>query len=286
MAFIFTGTLLTVHGRIESYRIHARTCRTQVDVAMSQLELYLPATYENILALMLSSSFAMEMCKPSLCWVLNSNAAGMCQYLGYHRIQTMKDDTEEDRMAKIHVFWHIYLMDKSLSLRLGRASIIQDWDMSLPYPVLDTKRMSLALPMSSSVGTRMLLFWIKVAQIQGKVYEQLFSPAAFLKPTDERAEIAAQLVEALNQTWTDRGDASALDLAFVAAGVPNKSSKRAGTGSDFLTLPSHQQVPAVAVPSATQQSFGNTGQPSQLGTTSGELFLHVFALRATTHVSR
>jgi hypothetical protein len=44
---------------------------------MSQLELYLPATYENILALLLATTFAMELCKPSLCWVMISSAAGL-----------------------------------------------------------------------------------------------------------------------------------------------------------------------------------------------------------------
>lgn len=60
-----------------NYRTYARTCRTQVEVAMSQLELYLAPTYENILALLLAAAFAMERCKPSLCWVLVSNAAGL-----------------------------------------------------------------------------------------------------------------------------------------------------------------------------------------------------------------
>ena len=47
---------------------------------MSQLELYLPATYENILALLLASAFAMELCKPSLCWVMISTAAGLVSW--------------------------------------------------------------------------------------------------------------------------------------------------------------------------------------------------------------
>ncbi|KAF2676907.1 hypothetical protein K458DRAFT_424397 [Lentithecium fluviatile CBS 122367] len=259
-------------NRIENYRIHARTCKTQVEIAMSQLELYLPATYENILALLLASTFAIEMCKPSLCWVMISNAAGLCQNLGYHRIQTMKDDTEDERMAKIHIFWHIYLMDKTLSLRLGRASIIQDWDMSLPYPQLDTKHMPLASPMPGSLGTEMLLFWIKVAQIQGKVYEKLFSPAAFLKPPEERAQIATQLVEALNHTWTERGDASALDFAFIAAGGTPASSKKVPTGPDFMNLPSKRQRTVFSFPTITQQSIGSGSQSGPLSIEGGAFF--------------
>jgi hypothetical protein len=56
------------------------------------------------------------------------------QDLGYHRYQTMKDDSKEDRETKIYIFWMIYFFDKSMSLRLGRASFIQDFDISLSNP--------------------------------------------------------------------------------------------------------------------------------------------------------
>jgi hypothetical protein len=46
----------------------------------------------------------------------------------------MKDDSKEDRETKIYIFWMIYFFDKSMSLRLGRASFIQDFDISLSNP--------------------------------------------------------------------------------------------------------------------------------------------------------
>ncbi|KAF2450389.1 hypothetical protein P171DRAFT_479480 [Karstenula rhodostoma CBS 690.94] len=205
-----------VDKRVDSYRGLARICERQMDVAMSQLDLYLPATYENILALLLGSAHAIEMCKPSLCWTMISMAAHLSQSLGYHRYQTMKDDPEEERNAKIHVFWFIYVMDKTLSLRLGRASIIQDWDMSLPYPNIDSDHARFgSLVQQGQKGTELLLYWIKIAQIQSKVYEKLFSPAGFLQPMNERARTATELVAALNKAWTERGEASVFDFAFL-----------------------------------------------------------------------
>lgn len=176
---------------------------------MSQLDVFLPPSYENILALLIASAYAIEMCKPSLCWILNSNAAGLSQILGYHRIQTMTNDTEEERNSKIHVFWFIYLMDKTLSLRLGRAPVIQDWDMSLPYPVVDHdhERFS-ALVQMGNQGSSMLLYWVKLAEIHGKTYEHLFSPAAFCKSTEQRAQTATELVSAMHQIWAERGEVS------------------------------------------------------------------------------
>jgi hypothetical protein len=187
-----------------------------MEVAMSQLDLYLPATYENILALVLGSAQAIQMCKPSLCWTMISTAAHLSQNLGYHRYQTMKEDSEEDRNAKIHVFWFIYVMDKTLSLRLGRASIIQDWDMSLPYPNIDSDHARFgSLVQQGQKGDELLLYWIKIAQIQGKVYEKLFSSAAFLTPMNERVHTANELVAELNKAWTGRGEASAFDFAHL-----------------------------------------------------------------------
>ncbi|KAL5466474.1 hypothetical protein PMIN06_000078 [Paraphaeosphaeria minitans] len=205
-----------VDKRVDSYRGLARICERQMEVAMSQLDLYLPATYENILALLLGSAQAIEMCKPSLCWTMISTAAHLSQNLGYHRYQTMKDDSEEERNAKIHVFWFIYVMDKTLSLRLGRASIVQDWDMSLPYPNIDSDHARFgSLVQQGQKGTELLLYWIKIAQIQGRVYEKLFSPAGFLRPMSERARTATELADALNKAWTERGEASAFDFAYL-----------------------------------------------------------------------
>ncbi|CAN9373376.1 unnamed protein product [Alternaria alternata] len=119
----------------------------------------------------------------------------------------MVNDNPEDRQTKIQIFWMIYMLDKTLSLRLGRSSILQDWDISLPFVVSsnpDDKN-----PESSD----MLSYWIKVARVQGLTYEKLFCPAAFLKSTEERTRIAIDLVNALNQAWYERGDASLVDFS-------------------------------------------------------------------------
>jgi hypothetical protein len=159
-----------------------------------------------------------EMCKPSVTALMLGTAAGLCQVLGYHRYQTMKDDTEEDRNNKIHIFWMIYVFDKTMSLRLGRASFIQDWDISLPY--FGDSREATDVP----DGKQMLTYWVKVARVQGQTYEKLFSPAAFLHPPEERTRIAIELVNALNQAWYERGDACVTDLADQTSGGYSQQS--------------------------------------------------------------
>jgi hypothetical protein len=113
------------------------------------------------------------------------------------------------------------MFDKTLSLRLGRASIIQDWDISLPF----------ILPGDYDKdvrdGVTMLSYWIKVAQIQGRTYEQLFSPAAFLKSSEERTQSAVELVKAMNQTWYERADATVTDFANITTNTGFVSQQRA-----------------------------------------------------------
>jgi hypothetical protein len=183
------------------YRTYAVQCKFQIEVALSQLDMFTPATFENIMGLMLGAAFSVELCKPTLTSIIVTKAAGLCQDLGYHRYQTMKDDPEEERNVKIHMFWMIYMFDKTISLQLGRASFIQDFDISLPFFSDE--------PVSGDVpnGKRMLNYWVKVGRVQGQTYQRLFSPAAFLESPESRTRTAVELVNALNQAWFERGDA-------------------------------------------------------------------------------
>ena len=195
-----------VNMDVGNFSTYAVMCRRHLEVAMSQLDIFMPATYENIMALLLGSAQAVEMCKPSLCWIMISTAAGLCQNLGYHRINTMVNDTPEVRKSKIHIFWMIYMFDKTLSLRLGRASAIQDWDISLPY-VLPSDG-----TLHDSEGGRLLAYWVKVARVQGQAYEKLFCPAAFLRSPAERMRTAVELVDAMNLAWFERDETSVSDF--------------------------------------------------------------------------
>jgi hypothetical protein len=191
----------------EESRSYSVQCKYQIEVAMSQLDIFMPASYENIMALMLGGAWAVEMCRPSITALMLNTAAGLCQVLGYHRYQTLKDDTEEDRNDKIHIFWMIYIFDKTMSLRLGRSSFIQDWDISLPY--FGESKVAPETP----DGKQMIKYWVKVARVQGQTYEKLFSPAAFLQSPEERTRTAIELVNAMNQAWYERGDARVTDLS-------------------------------------------------------------------------
>lgn len=120
----------------------------------------------------------------------------MCQTLGYHRISTMAQDTELERDEKIALFWHVYMADRTVSLRLGRACTIQDYDISLPVP-----EKSLAFPDSFMP---FLGYWIEVARIQGQAAERLYSPAAALLTQQERWRRANILSTSMERAFEGR----------------------------------------------------------------------------------
>ncbi|EMT61122.1 hypothetical protein FOC4_g10014164 [Fusarium odoratissimum] len=153
---------------------YAHTCRTNLETALVNLPLHLPATLDMISALLLGAFHTIEISKPSLCWTLSSKASELSQTLGYHRIPSIKEGVvaEEKRHAQL-LFWFTYFIDKSLSLRLGRASTIQDWDVTTPM---------ISEPGTCSLIDVSITMWINTARCQGKIYESLYSPDSITQP--------------------------------------------------------------------------------------------------------
>ena len=120
-----------------------------------------------------------------MAWILNSTAAQICQALGYHRASSMENDSPKLRESKFRVFLAVYCLNKALSLRLGRASVIQDYDTSFPSDMWDL--------IAEGQWRNVVPLWLKLAVIQGKVYELLYSPGALCRPESERVAHAENL---------------------------------------------------------------------------------------------
>ena len=72
-------------------------------------------------------------------------------------------------------------------MRLGQASVIQDYDISLRA---DTGDLGIEGPWKNVVP-----LWIRLAMIQGRVYEYLYSPAALCQSESERVGHAERLAD-------------------------------------------------------------------------------------------
>ncbi|KAI1391863.1 fungal-specific transcription factor domain-containing protein [Hypoxylon trugodes] len=177
------------------YDTYYNMCQKNLDTVLAQLNFLMPATLENIEALLMAASFAVDTSKPSLAWLLSTRAAHMCRALGLHQVHSMKDDSPQKKSEKSLLFWCTYMLDKGLSLRLGRASVLQDYDISLPHIAPEAHA---AYP-----GTEVMTLWIKHAQIQGRIYERLYSPGALRQPNTYRVEQVGILTSELKHLRTE-----------------------------------------------------------------------------------
>ena len=105
------------------------------------------------------------------------------------------------------------MLDKGLSLRFGRTSAIQDFDLSLPRTFGNA---SLQEPWQAVINV-----WICTGSILGETYEHLYSPAALARPPEQRIETATRLADKMKGLW---GQLEALKREGSRAMLDLKSS--------------------------------------------------------------
>lgn len=99
-------------------------------------------------------------------------------------------------------------MDKSLSLRLGRVSTIQDWDVSVPMPSIEDVHIT---PLSAFFA-----MWIKTARCQGDIYEKLYSPDSVSQPNHVRVAWVAAITGDLEEIRKQTSEVTVSDKVFCA----------------------------------------------------------------------
>ncbi|KAF2794397.1 hypothetical protein K505DRAFT_304056 [Melanomma pulvis-pyrius CBS 109.77] len=162
------------------YRGYCVQCRQNLHIALSRIPFILPPTMDTVAALTIGALRAIETSKGTLAWTFSSAASSLCQTLGYHRLPSTKNAQEPARNAESILFWTVYGLDRTLSLRLGRAPNIQE-EVTLP-PNPNESRCT------------------KIGRIIGKTHDQLFGPSGLSRPENERimsAEILATEVRTL-----------------------------------------------------------------------------------------
>jgi hypothetical protein len=89
------------------------------------------------------------------------------------------------------LFWFAYMLDRGLALRLGRASVIRDFDITVSRTIGSIN--------APEPWKEILQLWISHAEVQGKIYEQLYSPGSLVRPVSERIEAAQLLASELKR---------------------------------------------------------------------------------------
>ncbi|KAF0331204.1 C6 transcription factor [Colletotrichum asianum] len=198
LTYIFAEHLITTG--LNDYREHWLMCRKNLHDAVARLPLLLPASMDAVAALTLAAYDAMESAKATVAWSLISSAANLCQTLGYHRPsprRRARDGSFASTDMQESLFWSVYSLDKGLSLQLDRPPNIRDVDISFSFDPNSQPRS------------------IRLARIQGKAYEQLYSPQGLSRPVHERGHdaevLATQLREMIRDVHVDMENANNRD---------------------------------------------------------------------------
>lgn len=116
----------------------------------------------------------------------------MCQALGYERLSQEDPHKDQDFERKLILFWCIYVLERTTSLRLGRAPAIHDDDIGSPMPQSGHENPAVA---------SLLQFWVDCARVQGNISRQLYGPRARLLAADERVRLAEGFSDELDQIY-------------------------------------------------------------------------------------
>ncbi|KAM0647794.1 hypothetical protein ACHAO3_007418 [Verticillium nonalfalfae] len=141
----------------------------------------------------MAASYMLERCKPSVAWGFIVAASHKSQLLGFHRLATPGRARAAPKKRSTRIFWVIYITEKMLSLRLGRPSTIRDIDISvqLTADVLDSDGAVLPIPAR----------WVHIAQLHGKVYEEIYSLSALGQAEGVRIIRAKSLADELFRVY-------------------------------------------------------------------------------------
>jgi hypothetical protein len=113
----------------------------------------------------------------------------MIQALGLQHNTPAGMEGLEEKAQNRGVFWTIYITEKMLSLRLGRSSTFRDQDIT-------QARLGVERPGRSFLA-ELAPGWINMASIQGRIYDNIYSPGALMQPLHVRTSRARALIDEL-----------------------------------------------------------------------------------------
>ncbi|KAL4769339.1 hypothetical protein BDW60DRAFT_224874 [Aspergillus nidulans var. acristatus] len=171
------------------YEALAFICETNLQTVLANLRFHQPATMDTTYAMGIASLYCLQKNKPTAAWKFINSASHMIQSLGLQHSAPAGTDGPEERAKKNNMFWTIYMTEKTLSLRLGRLSTFRDQDITLPRPGTERPR--------GSFLAELVPGWVTIASIQGRIYDDIYSPGALMQPPHTRASRAQALASEL-----------------------------------------------------------------------------------------
>lgn len=141
--------------------------------------------------------YCLQKGKPSTAWNFINTSAHTIQALGLQH-NTPTGVSSEEGNRKRTLFWTVYMTEKALSLCLGRSSVFRDQDITLSRPSFGGS------PGPGTLLDELAPAWVNVASIQGRIYDDIYSPGALMQPPHARTSraqaLVAELKTAMRQT--------------------------------------------------------------------------------------
>ena len=139
---------------------------------------------------------------------LMATAVRLSQVLGLHRSDSecYGNDPPRDALQRRRVFWIAYILDRDIAVRIAQAPILQDRDINIELPPMKPDADAagfLSTPGLQQDGFNVFRARVELSQIQGKLYDSLFSVRSQLQSPGEKAA-SYQALRLLLKDWDGR----------------------------------------------------------------------------------
>uniref|UniRef100_L2FKG5 C6 transcription factor n=2 Tax=Colletotrichum fructicola (strain Nara gc5) TaxID=1213859 RepID=L2FKG5_COLFN len=133
-----------------------------------------------------------------MAWTYISTASRMSQAMGLHRIASQQDHSfDSETRQKSKLFWAMFILEKNLSLQLGRSSTLRDHDITVPL-----RAIKMGYQIGGSLGV-LSPKWLRISQIEGRVYDEIYSPEALHQGSNTRNSRARGLIADMKEIIND-----------------------------------------------------------------------------------
>ncbi|KAE8414620.1 fungal-specific transcription factor domain-containing protein [Aspergillus pseudocaelatus] len=172
---------------------------------------------------------------PSL--ILISATMRLVHKLGLHNHAASTHLDPVQRRQHARVFWLAYILDKDLSLRTQQPSIQLDDDIDVELPsslptTNDDNDNTAGIVVTADGNARMNYFLarVKLANIEGRLYDSLYSTRAVNRGFEERRNAKESIVSALDE-WR-----ASIPPEFSASIVTSSTRNKPGNNGFFCVL--------------------------------------------------
>ncbi|EGU80891.1 hypothetical protein FOXB_08606 [Fusarium oxysporum f. sp. conglutinans Fo5176] len=163
------------------------------------------------------SSYHLENCRISMSWNSLAAAVQMCQTLGFTRENLPKPESREAKQRRAKLIFYIHLCDKMLALRLSRPVLIRDGEITIDFEAFEADR--------GDGPTPVIAKWARFCNLQGRIYDILYSPGSLLQQDIQRETNARRLAAEMEQLFQTKSLAEEHLFESIGASIGEKQSE-------------------------------------------------------------